>query len=74
MAMQNEGAKIVAFIPALTLRRYEICRKCGFDWNVSRQAKISQSGYLCPECRNKCRKVVQKSDNIHSNIDCEASL
>ena len=57
MATQNEGAKIVAFIPTLTLRRYEICRKCGFDWNVSKQTRIPQDGYLCPVCMNKKENV-----------------
>lgn len=34
-------------------RRYEDCNKCGKDWNVSVNAKIPKSGYLCPRCRQK---------------------
>lgn len=33
-------------------RRFEQCRECKRLWNVSRQAVISESGYLCPQCRN----------------------
>lgn len=36
-------------------RRYEICRECGKDWNVSRQAVIPKSGYLCPKCWSRSR-------------------
>lgn len=36
--------------------RFEICKGCGRDWNVSIKAKISQDGYLCPRCRGSRRK------------------
>lgn len=31
-------------------RRLEKCRECDRLWNISRQAVISESGYLCPHC------------------------
>ena len=34
-------------------RRYEDCHNCGKRWNVSINAKIPKSGYLCPRCRQK---------------------
>ena len=33
--------------------RYEICRRCGQNWNVSAGMQLSAGGYLCPHC---CRK------------------
>lgn len=29
------------------------CVKCGKSWNVSCQAKIPSSGYVCPHCTSK---------------------
>ncbi len=29
------------------------CVKCGKSWNVSSQAKIPSSGYICPHCTGK---------------------
>jgi hypothetical protein len=31
--------------------RYEPCKKCGEQWNVSANAQIPSYGYLCPKCR-----------------------
>ena len=36
--------------------RYETCAGCGQKWNVSAQAKIPRSGYICPRCRNAERR------------------
>ena len=33
--------------------RLEVCRKCGKTWNISRQAKLPPSGYICPHCASK---------------------
>jgi hypothetical protein len=33
--------------------RYETCRECGLEWNVSVKAEIPLGGYLCPKCRAK---------------------
>ena len=35
--------------------RYEKCRECGKEWNVSKLAEIPLNGYLCPRCWSKCR-------------------
>lgn len=35
--------------------RYETCRECGLEWNVSKQKEIPPSGYLCPRCSEKYR-------------------
>ena len=35
--------------------RYETCRECGLDWNVSKQKKITPNGYQCPRCWQKNR-------------------
>ena len=39
--------------------RYETCKDCGLEWNVSRQAVIDWRGYLCPRCINKLRRENQ---------------
>lgn len=31
--------------------RFEICKGCGRDWNVSVKARIGRDGYRCPGCR-----------------------
>ena len=41
--------------------RYEKCRECGRDWNVSRGAEIPKSGYLCPKCWSKY--IYQNTDS-----------
>lgn len=33
--------------------RKEICSLCGLSWGVSRLAKIPESGYICPWCRER---------------------
>ena len=33
--------------------RFEVCKVCGLDWNVSKLAVIDRRGYLCPKCRRK---------------------
>lgn len=43
--------------------RFEICRECGLDWNVSINAKIPYNGYLCPACRGKQKKEAQTREN-----------
>ena len=43
--------------------RYETCRECGLEWNVSKQAAIPWSGYLCPVCRGKIRKEAQARES-----------
>lgn len=48
----------------MTGARYETCRECGLEWNVSRQAAIPWSGYLCPRCRGKRRKEAQGREDI----------
>lgn len=35
--------------------RYEKCRECGLEWNVSKRKEITPSGYLCPRCWSKYR-------------------
>lgn len=30
--------------------RYETCRECGLEWNVSKQKVLPLNGYLCPRC------------------------
>ena len=36
--------------------RYEVCSRCGKLWNVSADARIADSGYLCPQCSDRERK------------------
>lgn len=36
--------------------RYETCKDCGLEWNVSKQLVIDWRGYLCPRCRERRRK------------------
>lgn len=43
--------------------RYETCQECGLEWNVSKQAAIAWSGYLCPVCRGKIRKETQAHES-----------
>ena len=33
--------------------RYEICVLCGKEWNVPKDLKLRQSGYVCPHCAFK---------------------
>ena len=46
--------------------RYETCRECGLDWNVSKQAAIPWSGYLCPVCWSRQRKEAQARESSQS--------
>lgn len=34
-------------------RRYETCRECGLEWNVSKYQEIPPGGYICPWCWSK---------------------
>lgn len=43
-------------IPGL---RYETCRECGQEWNVSKKAAIPWYGYRCPVC---CSKYKSRSN------------
>ena len=43
--------------------RFETCRECGLEWNVSITAKIPFNGYLCPKCREKQRKEEQARES-----------
>ena len=36
--------------------RYETCRECGMEWNVSRLAPIPPGRYLCPVCWTRQRR------------------
>lgn len=42
--------------------RYETCKECGLEWNVSKQAVIPWYGYRCPWCRAKYRRL-READN-----------
>lgn len=33
--------------------RYETCRVCLNEWNVSKYTVVKASGYICPKCRDK---------------------
>ena len=37
--------------------RYETCRECGKEWNVSKCAVIPKNAYLCPRCWGKNQKM-----------------
>lgn len=37
--------------------RYEICKDCGREWNISLKATVYPGGYLCPKCTAKYWKV-----------------
>ena len=39
--------------------RYETCKQCGEEWNVSVQTVLDWRGYLCPRCRNTMRREKQ---------------
>ncbi len=52
-----------AYARRMTGARYETCRECGLEWNVSKQAAIPWSGYLCPICRGKIRKEAQARES-----------
>lgn len=43
--------------------RFETCRECGLEWNVSKTAKIPFKGYLCPICRGKQQKEAQTRES-----------
>lgn len=36
--------------------RYETCRCCGMEWNVSRKMRMPKRGYVCPRCRDAMRQ------------------
>lgn len=40
--------------------RYETCKECGREWNVSIKAEIPWTGYLCPQCREKFRRIMNR--------------
>ena len=42
------------------VRRYERCKVCKENWNISIEAKIPKSGYVCPKCRMKSEKKRKK--------------
>ena len=72
MATQNEGAKIVGFMPELAGRsrqadgmRHEICRICKLDWCVSRQARIPKGGYVCSWCSMRDEKGGKENESTH---------
>ena len=37
--------------------RYETCRECGLEWNVSKKAVIPYFGYRCPICCSKYKNT-----------------
>lgn len=43
--------------------RYETCRECGQEWNVSKTAIIPHNGYICPRCRRNEKKEAQTREN-----------
>ena len=36
--------------------RYETCRVCRNEWNVSKYTVVKADGYLCPKCREKQKR------------------
>ena len=49
-------------------RRYEKCRECGLDWNVSINLILPPGGYICPHCWRKqqneaIRNAIKKRSN-----------
>lgn len=36
--------------------RFETCKVCGLEWNISIKAAIDWHGYTCPRCRGSKRK------------------
>ncbi len=36
--------------------RYEICVICGKEWNVPKDLRLPQSGYVCPHCASKAAR------------------
>lgn len=42
--------------------RYEVCGKCGREYNVSKNAKIRKRGYICPICSGKLKKKAVKAE------------
>lgn len=46
--------------------RYEVCRKCGDEWNISRGQYIPLTGYLCPVC-TYVRKGGRANENSTKN-------
>ena len=39
--------------------RYEVCSRCGREWNVSLWAPVGE--YLCPACAERERKEKRKA-------------
>lgn len=37
------------------------CCKCNLYWNISVKAQIPKSGYICPKCRAKEAKDIEKA-------------
>lgn len=33
--------------------RYETCKVCGLDWNISIKTVIGKRGYRCPRCSGR---------------------
>ena len=46
-------------IRSRTSARHEKCQECEQDWNVSKLAKVPWTGYICPRCREKFRRIMK---------------
>lgn len=45
--------------PRDTQPRYVVCKECSREWNISKNQKIPLGGYLCPNCREKYRRIMR---------------
>ena len=41
--------------------RYETCKVCGREWNISTMTVIGCHGYTCPGCRDRRKKKGAKA-------------
>lgn len=46
--------------------RYETCRECKREWNISRYQEIPLDGYLCPRCLGKYRGATNKNQGVQN--------
>ena len=49
---RKQEARLLDYRPRLRPEnmRHETCRECGRVWNMSKDTKLPESGYICPHC------------------------
>ena len=52
---RRQDATLIKVQPRFEDARYEACKVCGLEWNVSKFQEIDWRGYICPRCRQQMR-------------------